>query len=92
MLLRGKLGLLIFDDAGSVLSKTLLIAGGECLGVDFPHGTWHTLVSLEAGSVFLEAKAGPYLPPADAERASWAPAENAANAGEYLARLKQLFS
>ena len=92
VLLRGKLGLLIFDDAGSVLSKTLLIAGGESIGADISHGIWHTLVSLEAGSVFLEAKAGPYLPPADAERASWAPAENAANAGEYLARLKQLFS
>ena len=92
VLLRGKLGLLIFDDGGAVVSKILLIAGGECLGVDIPHGTWHTLVSLEAGSVFLEAKAGPYLPPADAERARWAPAENDGDAGEFLARLKQLFS
>ena len=92
VVLRGKLGLVIFDDAGNVLSKKLLIAGGECIGVDIPHGTWHTLLSLEAGSVFLEAKAGPYLPPADIERASWAPAENDANTAEYHARLAQLFA
>ncbi len=91
IVLRGKLGLVIFDDAGNVLSKTLLIAGGECIGVDIPHGTWHTLTAMTAGAVFFEAKAGPYVPLSDAERAGWAPAENDAGCAEYLARLKQLF-
>jgi cupin fold WbuC family metalloprotein len=75
VVLRGRFGVLLFDDAGKVLRKILLEAGGPVQGVDLPHGTWHTLVALETGSVFFEAKAGPYAPPCDVERAPWAPAE-----------------
>ena len=39
-------------------------------------------------TVFLEAKAGPYLPFTEAERAPWAPAENSPEAVPYLAMLK----
>lgn len=92
VVLRGKLGLVVFDDAGVIVKTAVLNAGGECCGVDISHGEWHTFVALASGTVIFEAKAGPYLPLAAAERAPWAPAENDANAGEYLARLEQLFS
>lgn len=91
-ILRGRMGLVTFDDAGAIVKTALLVAGGECCGVDIPHGEWHTFVALDSGTVIFEAKAGPYLPLATAERAPWAPAENAANTGEYLARLEQLFT
>ena len=91
-ILRGCMGLVTFDDAGVIVKTALLSAAGECCGVDIPHGEWHTFVALEAGTVIFEAKAGPYLPLAAAERAPWAPAENDANAGEYLARLERIFS
>jgi cupin fold WbuC family metalloprotein len=74
--LRGRFGVLLFEDAGKVVRKLLLEAGGPVQGVDLPHGTWHTLVALETGSVFFEAKAGPYAPLSEAERAPWAPAES----------------
>lgn len=51
--------------------------GGTAIGVDIPHRTWHTAVALKPDTVFFEAKAGPYLPFTAAERAPWAPAENA---------------
>ena len=35
----------------------------------------NTLVALETGTVFFEAKAGPYRPLIPAEKAAWAPAE-----------------
>jgi cupin fold WbuC family metalloprotein len=75
VVLRGRFGLLLFDDGGKVVQKILLEAAGPVQGVDLPHGTWHTLVALETGSVFFEAKAGPYAPLCDVERAPWAPAE-----------------
>jgi len=92
VVLRGRFGVAIFDDAGGLVRTHVLAAGADCMGVDIPHGTWHTLVSLEPGSVFLEAKAGPYAPLSPAERAPWAPAEGAPEAAAYLARLRGLFA
>jgi cupin fold WbuC family metalloprotein len=91
VVLRGALGLVVFDDAGHVARTEKVGAGGTVLGIDIPHGTWHTVFALEPGTVFLEAKSGPYLPLTDAERAPWAPAENAAEAPAYLAGLRRLF-
>lgn len=88
VVLRGLLGLVLFDDAGVVARSARVGAGGAAIGVDIPHGTWHTAIALEPDTVFLEAKAGPYLPFTEAERAPWAPAENSPEAAPYLAALK----
>jgi cupin fold WbuC family metalloprotein len=88
VVLRGLLGLVLFDDAGVVARAVKVGAGGAAIGVDIPHGTWHTAIALEPDTVFLEAKAGPYLPFTEAERAPWAPAENTPEAVPYLATLK----
>ncbi|HTH94733.1 MAG TPA: WbuC family cupin fold metalloprotein [Rhodocyclaceae bacterium] len=92
VVLRGSFGLVIFDDVGTVVRTERIAADGEVLGVDIPHGTWHSLVSLAPGSVFLEAKAGPYALLTEAERARWAPAEGDAEAPAYYARLAALFA
>ena len=91
VVLRGLVGLLVFDDEGAVVRRVKVGVGGAALGVDVPHGSWHTAVALEPDTVFLEAKAGPYLPFTEAERAPWAPAENAPDAARYLAGLKRGF-
>lgn len=91
IVLRGRFGLVLFDDAGNVVRTQVLAAEGEACGVDIPHGTWHSVLSLAPGSVFFEAKAGPYLPFTTEEKAPWAPAENDAGAQEYLERLQSLF-
>jgi cupin fold WbuC family metalloprotein len=91
VVLRGALGLVVFDDDGRVV-RTERVGRSAALGIDIPHGTWHTVFALEPGTVFLEAKSGPYLPLIDAERAPWAPAENAPAAPSYLAGLVRLFS
>ncbi|TRZ98824.1 MAG: cupin fold metalloprotein, WbuC family [Rhodocyclaceae bacterium] len=88
VVLRGLLGLVLFDDAGVVARGVLVGPGGTAIGVDIPHGTWHTAIALEPDTVFLEAKAGPYLPFTEAERAPWAPAENSPEAAPYLAMVK----
>jgi hypothetical protein len=50
-----------------------------------PPSPWKT------STVFLEAKAGPYLPLTAEEKAPWAPAENSPEAAAYLAKMKVLF-
>jgi len=92
VVLRGLLGVVIFDDGGAVASATKVGAGGTAIGVDIPHGTWHSVIALAPDTVFLEAKAGPYRAPGAAERASWAPAENDPGAADYLARIKARFA
>jgi len=91
MIVRGRLGILVFDDNGEVTEKLLLAADGENLGADIPAGVFHTAVSLQKGTIFFEAKAGPYLPLTEAEKAPWAPEEGVA-AEEYLLALKKEFS
>ncbi|WP_412477879.1 WbuC family cupin fold metalloprotein [Azonexus sp. IMCC34839] len=90
--LRGKLGILVFSSNGAVHRSSVLAAGGETLGVDIPHGVFHSVVALEAGTVFFEAKAGPYLPLSPEEKAPWAPLEGGSEAADYLAALRANFS
>jgi cupin fold WbuC family metalloprotein len=89
--LRGRLGMVFFDGAGNVAGKALIEPGGDAMAVDIPHGVFHSVVALTGGSVFFEAKAGPYRPLAPEERAPWAPAEGAPKAAGYLEMLKALF-
>jgi cupin fold WbuC family metalloprotein len=91
VVLRGTFGLLLFDDAGAITEARLLRAGGEVLGANVPHGTWHSLVSFEPGSVFLEAKGGPYVPLTAEERAPWAPSEGDPGVAPYLASMEGRF-
>ncbi len=91
VVVRGRFGLVLFDKGGNVVRTAILAAGADAVGANIPHGTYHTLVSLEPGSVFFEAKAGPYQPISDAERAPWAPGEGEPGVVEYLAGLEQLF-
>ncbi|RNC71863.1 MAG: cupin fold metalloprotein, WbuC family [Desulfuromonadales bacterium] len=90
VIMRGRLGIVSFDEEGAV-TGTHILQAGNAVAVDIPHGEFHTVVSLEPGTVFFEAKAGPYLPLAGGEKAPWAPAEGEENAGGYLASLVVLF-
>jgi len=92
LVLRGRLGLVIFDDAGGILQAVELTAGGASLGVDISHGCWHSVLGLEPGTVFFEAKAGPYVALTSEERALWAPQEGDAGAAGYLEKLRSLFA
>lgn len=92
LVLRGRLGVVLFDDQGQTIATHALRAGGDPFGIDIPHGTWHTVFALESGTVFFEAKAGPYVPLEASEKAAWAPPEGAPEAVAYLDRLLQKFS
>jgi len=92
LVLRGRLGLLIFGDGGELLDKRVLEAGGACVGVDLPPGLFHALVVLEADSLLFECKAGPYRPVGEGEQAAWAPREGEPGVADYLAWMRGQFA
>ncbi len=89
---RGRFGVVMFDAAGEVTGQAVIAPSGDCVGVDIAHGTFHSIVALDSGSVFFEAKAGPYVPITATELAPWAPPEGEPAAVEYLGRLRALFA
>lgn len=91
VLLRGRLGVICFDSTGAVTETALLEAGTDQTVVTIPHGIFHTAVSLLSGTIFFEAKAGPYLPFTDAEKAVWAPEDSSPEAADYYRSLCTLF-
>lgn len=91
VVLRGAFGVVLFDADGRVTQTTLLRADGDTLGINIPSGTFHSLLSFEPGSVFYEAKSGPYRPLSPEEKAAWAPAEADPGAAAYLEKLCALF-
>jgi len=91
ILLQGRLGVVFFDEKGNVTQADILAPGGEAVGVNIPHGEFHTFVSLESGTVFFESKAGPYQALTDEERAPWAPGEGSDGAAAYLAELRKIW-
>ncbi len=92
LILRGRIGMVLFSPEGDITSTCVLEECGDRIGINIPHGQFHSLVALEPGSVFFESKAGPYQPLTAQEKTSWAPAESDPEASSYLNKLKELFA
>lgn len=60
--LRGRLTEVFYNDAGEETEVIELSPGGECVALNIPVGQWHTVRSLESGTVILECKDGAYEP------------------------------
>ncbi len=80
--LRGAAEVLTFSDAGEVLERREIRPGG---GVEIPPGTWHTVVSLEPGTVLYELIEGPYDADTHKEFAPWAPPEGSPEGLAWIA-------
>ena len=60
---RGKVEELLFDELGRRVDETIELSyNGPCYAINVPRGQWHTLHSLESGTVIMEVKDGPYEP------------------------------
>jgi cupin fold WbuC family metalloprotein len=92
VVVRGRMGVVTFDESGNIQCQTIISTAGNSIAVDIPHGQFHTVVSLDSGTVFFESKAGPYLPLTEEEKGGWAPADGTPEAVSYLALLKKLFN
>ncbi len=92
IVVRGKLGAICFDEFGEVTHQVVIEANGENLGLNTPSGVFHSFVALAPNSIIFEAKAGPYTPLGELEKAAWAPAENSPQAPAYFDKLLALFT
>lgn len=89
---RGRIGVMLFDDSGQVSRHFMLEAGSAQFGVRIDCGVWHSVVSLQPGTVFFEVKRGPYVPMQAGERADWAPADGTPEAADYLRWMESRFA
>jgi len=85
--LKGKFVVVEFDNLGNITDKTIINSKTGIYGVEIAQKTWHTIISLESGSVVYEFKDGPYEPIEDKNFAPWAPEEGSKEASGYLEQL-----
>ena len=89
--LRGRIVVIEFDEQGTITGHILLDPLMGNFGAEIPERTFHTIISLDRGSVAYEIKDGPYTPIDDKNFAPWAPKEGEPGVGDYiLDLLKQL--
>ncbi|MDR3194953.1 MAG: WbuC family cupin fold metalloprotein [Tannerella sp.] len=74
LLLRGKVALFLFDDAGRIAETVVLDPQNGCYGGEIAAGIWHGLLVLETRSVIYEVKQGPFAPLTPDNLAPWSPA------------------
>lgn len=60
--LRGRLVEEYYDADGQFCEEIELVPGGPVVALNIPLGQWHTVRSLESGTVIMEVKDGPYEP------------------------------
>lgn len=95
---RGRMVLVLFDDAGSMVEYHSFGAGvhseqfGLSVGVEIPCGVWHTVLAMESENVLLEIKAGPFNPASPKEFAAWAPEEGSEPVSRFLQKLRGMLS
>lgn len=70
---RGKCRFMEYDNHGNIVSERILSSSGSCVGVAISSNTWHSLDSLESGTVIFEVKRGPYVPLTEENFAPWSP-------------------
>lgn len=68
VVLRGRVVEEFYDEVGRGLVATYEVSpSGPVFALNIPAGTWHTLRSLESGTVILEVKDGAYEPIQDCD-------------------------
>ena len=72
--LRGAFKVVLFDDTGLV-TDCIAIGQNGLVAYELPANTWHSVLSLQKGSIIFEVKEGPYIQPAVTDTAAWSPAE-----------------
>jgi len=85
--LAGSFKVVLFDNDGRVTECLQL--GGEAglYAYELPADTWHSVISLQSGSIIFEVKQGPYIQPTDADLAAWSPVEGDATVAAFRQRL-----
>ena len=81
--LKGRMVLIEFDEVGQITDHLILDPLAGSFGGEVKAGKWHSLISLESGSVAYEVKEGPFSPIEESNFAPWSPANDSDEIGQY---------
>lgn len=84
---RGRLLVIQFDENGIIVDHVILDYNTGAVAAEIRERTFHTVISLQEGTVAYEVKDGPYDVTDDKNFATWAPEEGSSNAQAYLDNL-----
>jgi len=84
LVLRGIAAWIGFDDQGRIAGRTEAGAHRDCKGLEYPPGTWHSLVCLRPDTVIFECKPGPFSPVQPEDFAPWTPEEGSPDAAHWV--------
>lgn len=87
--LRGRILVVEYTNQGEIADHIVLDAATGNYGCEIAAGRWHSIISLQTGSVAYEVKDGPYDPKTDKKFASWAPGEDESEAGMFNTKILQ---
>lgn len=92
VLIRGHFAIVIFQEEGKVeeIVRLSCETNKDCRVYQLKHTTWHSVLSLETGSILLDVKDGPYDPLIAKDFPSWAPAEEDPDQHKYLDNLRSI--
>ena len=62
VILRGSLKVNTYNDDGEVIQSVVLSPSQGRFAVNIKAGEWHSVESLESGTIIMEVKEGPYIP------------------------------
>ncbi len=82
LILKGKAVVISFNNYGDI-DDWILLNGQTNFAAEIPEKIWHTIITLERGTVVYELKDGPYEPIDDKNFAPWAPSENDPECDNY---------
>lgn len=86
--LRGSFEVIIFTPQGEITERIRLGGENGVRVLEMPADTWHSVLSLEAGSVVFEVKQGPYAPLGAEDLAKWGPVEGSPEVAGWLATMR----
>lgn len=91
LVIQGAIGLIVMNAQGEPIDTEQLSAAGSTRAVELAEGTYHTLVALQANTVMLEIKEGPYEVQTDKEFLPMFPLEGTPEAVAIEQQWRSLF-
>lgn len=73
LVLKGSVLLMEFDNTGNITDSFLIDPKKGSYAAEIEPGIWHSLISLESGTVIYEIKQGPFVPISPENIAPWIP-------------------
>lgn len=87
IVIKGSFIVIEFDNDGNIMDNIILRRDDGVYATEIASRRYHTIISLEKGSVVYEFKDGPYDPANDKDFAPWAPDEKSGDGQEWNRRL-----